>query len=72
MRRHDAGRRAAHGRPASDMEGVRSDRHRIDARYVPRDQLPNALRGLRERVANDGTLVVFITKRNWLTRPMIG
>jgi ubiquinone/menaquinone biosynthesis C-methylase UbiE len=40
--------------------------------YVPPDQLPNALAGLRERLANDGTLVVFITKRNWLTRLLIG
>ena len=40
--------------------------------YVPRDQLSNALAGLRERLATNGTLVVFITKRNWLTRPMIG
>jgi len=40
--------------------------------YVPPDQLPNALAGLRERLANDGTLVVFITKRNWLTHPLIG
>lgn len=40
--------------------------------YVPRDQLPNALDGLRARLANDGTLVVFITKRNWLTGPLIG
>jgi ubiquinone/menaquinone biosynthesis C-methylase UbiE len=40
--------------------------------YVPRDQLTNALNGLRTRLATDGTLIVFITKRNWVTRPLIG
>jgi SAM-dependent methyltransferase len=40
--------------------------------YVPRDRLADALRGLRGRLARDGRLVLFITKRNWLTRPMIG
>jgi ubiquinone/menaquinone biosynthesis C-methylase UbiE len=40
--------------------------------YVPRDRLVDALRGLRGRLARDGRFVLFITKRNWLTRPMIG
>ena len=38
----------------------------------PRTQLPEALAGLRRRLAETGHLVVFITRRNWLTRPLIG
>ena len=40
--------------------------------YVPRDRLVDALRGLRDRLRADGTFVLFITRQNWLTRPMIG
>jgi SAM-dependent methyltransferase len=40
--------------------------------YVPRHRLADALRGLRGRLRADGRLVLFITRRNWLTRPLIG
>ena len=40
--------------------------------YVPRDRLAEALAGLRNRLADQGRLVLFITKRNWLTRPLVG
>ena len=40
--------------------------------YVPRQQLPEALAALRHRLADGGHLLVFITKRNWLTRPLVG
>jgi SAM-dependent methyltransferase len=40
--------------------------------YIPRDRLADALRGLRTRLTPGGRLLLFITKRNWLTRPMIG
>ena len=40
--------------------------------YLPRDKLADALRGLRGRLGENGRLVVFITRRNWLTRPLIG
>lgn len=40
--------------------------------YVPRDELSNALAGLRQRLADNGHLVLFITRRNWLTHWMIG
>ena len=40
--------------------------------YVARDRLPDALRGLRDRLADDGRFVLFITRRNWFTRPFIG
>jgi ubiquinone/menaquinone biosynthesis C-methylase UbiE len=40
--------------------------------YVPRSRLSDALAALRERLSGDGHLLVFITRRNWLTRPMIG
>jgi ubiquinone/menaquinone biosynthesis C-methylase UbiE len=39
--------------------------------YVPRERVADALAALRTRLAVGGRLVVFITKRNWLTRPMI-
>jgi ubiquinone/menaquinone biosynthesis C-methylase UbiE len=39
--------------------------------YVPRERVANALAALRTRLAVSGRLVVFITKRNWLTRPLI-
>ena len=40
--------------------------------YVPRTRLANALGALRARLAPHGHAVVFITRRNWLTRPLIG
>ncbi len=40
--------------------------------YVPRDRLAEALGGLRARLRDDGRFVLFITRRNWLTRPLIG
>lgn len=40
--------------------------------YVPRDRLVDALRALRARLHGDGRFVLFITRRNWLTRPLIG
>ena len=40
--------------------------------YVPRHRLADALRRLRGRLRNNGHLVLFITRRNWLTRPLIG
>jgi ubiquinone/menaquinone biosynthesis C-methylase UbiE len=40
--------------------------------YIPRQRLPEALAALRDRLADRGHLVVFMTKRNWLTRPLVG
>ena len=40
--------------------------------YVPRERLSDALAALRRRLADRGRVVVCITKRNWLTRLMIG
>jgi SAM-dependent methyltransferase len=40
--------------------------------YVPRTRLADALGALRTRLAANGRAIVFITRRNWLTRPMIG
>jgi ubiquinone/menaquinone biosynthesis C-methylase UbiE len=40
--------------------------------YVPRERFADALTALRARLAAGGRLVVIITKRNWLTRLMIG
>ena len=40
--------------------------------YVPPDRLAEALAGLRGLLAPEGRLVLFITRRNWLTRPLIG
>lgn len=40
--------------------------------YVPRARFVEALRGLRSRLREDGRFVLFMTRRNWLTRPMIG
>ncbi len=39
--------------------------------YVPRERLPDALRGLRARLKDGGRLVLFMTRRNPLTRIMI-
>jgi 2-polyprenyl-3-methyl-5-hydroxy-6-metoxy-1,4-benzoquinol methylase len=40
--------------------------------YVPHDRLVDALGGLRARLAADGTFALFITRRDWLTYPLIG
>jgi cyclopropane fatty-acyl-phospholipid synthase-like methyltransferase len=40
--------------------------------YVPRDRFVDALAGLRARLAEGGTFVLFMTRRNPLTRLMIG
>ena len=40
--------------------------------YVPRTRLAAGLRGLLLLLRQDGSLVLFITRRNWLTRPLIG
>jgi SAM-dependent methyltransferase len=40
--------------------------------YVPRDRFVAALRGLRARLRAGGTFVLFITRRNPLTRVLIG
>ena len=40
--------------------------------YVPRERLHEALAALRDRLGPSGRMLLFITRRNWLTRPMIG
>ena len=40
--------------------------------YVPRERFAAALASLRERLRAGGTLVLFVTRRNPLTRVMIG
>ena len=40
--------------------------------YVPRDRLAAALAGLRQRLTPGGRFVLFVTRRNCLTRPLIG
>ena len=40
--------------------------------YVPRPSLAAALRSLRSLLREGGSFVLFITRRNWLTRPLIG
>lgn len=40
--------------------------------YVVRDQLVAALAGLRARLAKGGRLLLFITRNNWITKPLIG
>jgi len=40
--------------------------------YLPREKLSLALRGLRARLRGGGSIVLFITRRNWLTQPLIG
>lgn len=40
--------------------------------YVPRERIADALRGLRQRLKPDGHMVLFMTRRNLLTRPLIG
>jgi cyclopropane fatty-acyl-phospholipid synthase-like methyltransferase len=40
--------------------------------YVPRDRFVEALRGLHGRLRDDGSFVLFMTRRNPLTRVLIG
>lgn len=40
--------------------------------YLPQARLSEALGGLRSLLKEGGNLVLFITRRNWLTRPLIG
>ena len=40
--------------------------------YVPRERFADALRGLRERLKFGGRFVLFVTRRNPLTRLLIG
>src|SRR5688572_13736583 len=40
--------------------------------YIPRERLAEALAGLRSKLAEGGHLLLFITRRNWLTRPLVG
>jgi len=40
--------------------------------YLPRERLVDALRGLRARLNETGSLLLFISRKNWLTRPLIG
>lgn len=40
--------------------------------YLPRPSLPDALAGLKARLNPGGSLVLFITRRNWLMNLMIG
>lgn len=40
--------------------------------YVPRNRFVDALRGLRARLKDRGTFVLFMTRRNSLTRLLIG
>jgi len=40
--------------------------------YLPRNRLVDALSGLRGLLSEDGSLALFITRRNWLMRPLIG
>lgn len=39
--------------------------------YIPKSRLPEALRALRRRLTNSGTLILFITRRNWVMQPLI-
>jgi cyclopropane fatty-acyl-phospholipid synthase-like methyltransferase len=39
--------------------------------YVPTEQLPAALGGLGERLAEGGRLLLFMTRRNWLTSLLV-
>src|SRR5262249_9179250 len=40
--------------------------------YVPRERFADALAGLRGLIRPGGRLVLFIPRRNWLMRPLIG
>jgi len=40
--------------------------------YLPRERFSEGLSGLRSRLQKAGRLLLFITRRNWLTKPLIG
>jgi cyclopropane fatty-acyl-phospholipid synthase-like methyltransferase len=40
--------------------------------YVPRERLAEILGALRARLHEKGTMVLFMTRRNWLMTPLIG
>jgi hypothetical protein len=40
--------------------------------YVPRTRFAEALAGLRRLLVPGGRFLLFVTKRNWLMRPLIG
>ncbi len=40
--------------------------------YVPREQFPAALAGLRQRITAGGHMLLFVTRDNWLMQPLIG
>lgn len=40
--------------------------------YVARARLTQALSNLRSRLNEEGRMLLFITRRNWLTKPLIG
>jgi cyclopropane fatty-acyl-phospholipid synthase-like methyltransferase len=40
--------------------------------YVPRDQFVAAISGLRALLNDGGSLLLFVTRDNWLMRPLIG
>ena len=40
--------------------------------YVPKAKFATALGALRTRLAPQGRLLLFITRRNWINRPLIG
>jgi SAM-dependent methyltransferase len=39
--------------------------------YVPRERLPEALGGLRSRLADGRRLLLFMTRRNWVTKLLV-
>lgn len=40
--------------------------------YLPRERMVDALRGLRLLLNETGSFLLFITRKNWLMRPLIG
>ncbi len=40
--------------------------------YLPRNRLVSALSGLRRLLNEEGSFLLFITRRSWLMRPLIG
>ena len=40
--------------------------------YVPKAKFATALGALRTRLAPQGRLLLFITRKNWINRPLIG
>ena len=39
--------------------------------YIPRQRLPEALAGLRSRLSPGGRLILFITRRSWMTELLV-